>query len=291
MICEYWLKASHPSACDVGAQLRYPDSTRKPNSSPWGHLIAGAIAGAASRTATAPLETLRLLAMTGAVGTASAGAAPVATAAGAAAAGVAAASGPLAVGAMAGGAQPRALAAAASAAATHRRGGAASMGSMFTAASSIVRTQGWRGLYRGNGANVARSAPQKALDFFAFDSFKDMIGGRRVSPKSRLANTTSPPTASPNSSNSGSPVSAESPGAQLGTLGTLAAAGMAGAVSSSLLYPLEVVRTRLSTDTAGVYRGVGHAFRTIVKTEGGFALYRCACFPTDALHGRGCERV
>ena len=265
MICEYWLKASHPSACDVGAQLRYPDSTRKPNSSPWGHLIAGAIAGAASRTATAPLETLRLLAMTGALSSSSAGAAPVAAAEGA---GVAAAGAPLAAGALAGGVQPRAMAAAAAAATSRRRAGGC-VGSMFTAASAIVRTQGWRGLYRGNGANVARSAPQKALDFFAFDSFKNMIGGRPLSPKGRLASTSSPPTASSNSS--------ESPGAQLGTLGTLTAAGLAGAVSSSLLYPLEVVRTRLSTDTAGVYRGVGHAFRTIAKTEGGFALYRCVC--------------
>lgn len=34
-------------------------------SSPWRHLAAGAAAGAASRTATAPLETLRLQAMAG----------------------------------------------------------------------------------------------------------------------------------------------------------------------------------------------------------------------------------
>lgn len=33
--------------------------------SPWGHLMAGAAAGALSRTAVAPLETLRLQAMVG----------------------------------------------------------------------------------------------------------------------------------------------------------------------------------------------------------------------------------
>ena len=38
---------------------------------------------------------------------------------------------------------------------------------------------GWRGLYRGNATNVLRSAPQKALDFFAFDVFK--VGRRSVS--------------------------------------------------------------------------------------------------------------
>lgn len=44
------------------------------------------------------------------------------------------------------------------------------------AASDIVSSQGWRGLYRGNLLNVMRSAPQKALDFFAFDAFKRLLG-------------------------------------------------------------------------------------------------------------------
>ncbi len=45
------------------------------------------------------------------------------------------------------------------------------------AATSIVEAQGWRGLYRGNALNVLRSAPQKALDFFAFDAFKRLLMG------------------------------------------------------------------------------------------------------------------
>lgn len=72
------------------------------------------MAGAASRTATAPLETLRLAVMTGSVQTTN----------------------------------------------------------LVEAAGAIVREQGWKGLYAGNAINVIRSAPQKALDFFAFDTFK-----------------------------------------------------------------------------------------------------------------------
>lgn len=49
--------------------------------------------------------------------------------------------------------------------------GCASAGTL-AAARKVVAANGWRGLYRGNATNVLRSAPQKALDFFAFDVFK-----------------------------------------------------------------------------------------------------------------------
>lgn len=44
---------------------------------------------------------------------------------------------------------------------------------------------------------------------------------------------------------------------------TLVAAGMAGATSSTILYPLEVIRSRLTVDTSGVYNGIFHAFRQV----------------------------
>ena len=47
------------------------------------------------------------------------------------------------------------------------------------AAAAVVRQHGWQGLYAGNGLNVLRSAPQKALDFFAFDVVKAFIRGSR----------------------------------------------------------------------------------------------------------------
>ena len=42
----------------------------------------------------------------------------------------------------------------------------------MAAARGIVARSGVAGLYRGNLVNVLRSAPQKSLDFFAFDMFK-----------------------------------------------------------------------------------------------------------------------
>ena len=166
-LVNYWVNAKCNERCDVGGCVVIHDGekhggrkTRDTN--PWGHLFAGAFAGAASRTATAPLETLRLSAMTGAI--------------------------------------PAEL-------------------STMQAARSVCETQGWRSLYKGNLTNVLRSAPQKALDFFAFDAFKRLLGDRH--------------------------------GQDPGPLRTFAAAGMAGATSNVILYPLEVVRSRLTVDSAG----------------------------------------
>jgi len=188
-LVEYWLNAKCSQRCDVGGCVVIHDGDKYggrkgSNSNPWGHLFAGAFAGAASRTATAPLETLRLSAMTGAL--------------------------------------------------------PAEMGPV-QAARSVCETQGWKSLYKGNLTNVLRSAPQKALDFFAFDAFKNLLGGVNGDP---------------------------------GILRTFAAAGLAGATSNVALYPLEVVRSRLTVDSAGKYKGVLDAFQKIARNEGVCGLYR-----------------
>lgn len=182
MLVEYWLNARSGAKCDIGGcvVLRTGEKSR---GNPWGHLVAGAVAGATSRTATAPLETLRLSAMTGAIPT-----------------GV----------------------------------------STLSAAKSLLAKSGWRELYKGNLTNVLRSAPQKALDFFAFDAYKGLLAKRM--------NT--------------------------GPIHSLTAAGLAGATSNFLLYPLEVVRSRLTIDSARRYKGVGDALVKIVRIEGVPALYR-----------------
>lgn len=93
---------------------------------PWQHLVAGAAGGAISRTATAPLELLRLQAMTVAVE-------------------------------------------------IQVDGGAAALTrrpSLLQALQAATGDQGWLGLWRGNGLNVLRAGPQKAIDFFAFELYK-----------------------------------------------------------------------------------------------------------------------
>ncbi|GIL45857.1 hypothetical protein Vafri_2993 [Volvox africanus] len=217
MLVEYWVAAgAAPELSDKVSIGRTGDSAGGAKGSPWGHLLAGAVAGATSRTATAPLETLRLAAMAGQL-------------------------------------QSRSLA---------------------QAASDIVSSQGWRGLYRGNLLNVIRSAPQKALDFFVFDAFKRLIGDDT-------------------------------------NLQIFVAAGLAGCTSWVALYPLEVVRSRITVSAATAAAaaatattstaaaavtvaatsspGLFDAMTSLVRCEGVGALYKglgpsvAAIFPEAAI--------
>lgn len=95
---------------------------------PWQHLVAGAAAGAVSRSATAPLELLRLQAMTGGASVT-----------------------------------------------VHSTGGTAVLKqrpSLLQALQAATGDRGWTGLWRGNGLNVLRAGPQKAIDFFTFELYK-----------------------------------------------------------------------------------------------------------------------
>ncbi len=55
---------------------------------------------------------------------------------------------------------------------------------------------------------------------------------------------------------------------------TFTAAALAGSTSCLALHPLEVLRSRLTCDNQGRYRGVVSSTRQIVRSEGAGALYR-----------------
>lgn len=179
-------------------------SSPAPGTSTGGHLVAGALAGIVSRTATAPLETVRLCSMTGTRTFLPCKRTTHST-------------------------KPTTVSQQSS---TNRH--------VLDMITSIARRDGWRSLFRGNAANVLKAAPQKAIDFFVFEALK------------------------------GSPWLATwaSPAA------TLTAAGLAGATSASVLYPLEVLRSRITCDPRFAGASVAGTARAIVATEGPRALYR-----------------
>jgi len=104
----------------------------------------------------------------------------------------------------------------------------------------IVKAEGIRGLFKGNTANSVSSAPGKAIDFFAYAVYKGMLTG----------NGDREPT----------------------NLERLLAGSLAGMTSDTILYPLEVVSTRVTMDS-GKYGGIRKALVHIAKKEGIKGLY------------------
>ncbi|CAK9273118.1 unnamed protein product [Sphagnum jensenii] len=108
----------------------------------------------------------------------------------------------------------------------------------------IMSNEGWPGLFRGNTINVIRVAPSKAIELFAYDSVKAFL-----SPKD------------------GKP-------GKLAFLPVSPIAGSCAGISSTIcMYPLELLKTRL-TIQPGEYRGILHALWRIVSEEGILELYR-----------------
>ncbi|CAJ2643528.1 unnamed protein product [Trifolium pratense] len=107
----------------------------------------------------------------------------------------------------------------------------------------IMKTDGWKGLFRGNLVNVIRVAPSKAIELFAYDTVNKNLSAK-PGEQSKL------------------PVPA-----------SLIAGACAGVSSTICTYPLELLKTRL-TIQRGVYNGLVDAFVKIIKEEGPAELYR-----------------
>lgn len=113
----------------------------------------------------------------------------------------------------------------------------------------MARTEGLRGMFKGNWTNCVRIVPNSAIKFFTYEELS------RLSSE-RLRETTG---------------SGElTPALRLG-----AGAG-AGIVAMSATYPLDMVRGRLTVQEGRSvqYEGIVHAAREILKHEGPLAFYK-----------------
>ncbi|KAG6501215.1 adenine nucleotide transporter BT1, chloroplastic/mitochondrial-like [Zingiber officinale] len=108
---------------------------------------------------------------------------------------------------------------------------------------NIMKTEGWKGLFRGNFVNVIRVAPSKAIELFAFDTAKKILTPKEGEQPKLLI----PP--------------------------SLVAGAFAGVSSTLCTYPLELLKTRL-TIQRGVYDNLVHAFVKIIQEEGPAELFR-----------------
>jgi solute carrier family 25 phosphate transporter 23/24/25/41 len=131
--------------------------------------------------------------------------------------------------------------------------------SVGKALKKMWQEEGWRGFMRGNGTNCIRIVPYSAVQFGSYNFYKRNIFE-------------------------------DTPNADLSPLARLICGGMAGITSVTFTYPLDIVRTRLSIQSASFAAlqkprelpGMWATLATMYRTEGGLpALYR-GILPTIA---------
>ncbi|XP_038678900.1 mitochondrial adenine nucleotide transporter ADNT1-like isoform X2 [Tripterygium wilfordii] len=115
----------------------------------------------------------------------------------------------------------------------------------------IWKTEGLRGMFKGNGTNCARIVPNSAVKFFSYEQASKGILWLH---QQQTGNE-----------------------AELNPLLRLGAGACAGIIAMSATYPMDMVRGRLTVQTEKSphqYRGIFHALSTVLREEGPRALYR-----------------
>ncbi|KAM7009275.1 mitochondrial adenyl nucleotide antiporter SLC25A24 [Tautogolabrus adspersus] len=116
-------------------------------------------------------------------------------------------------------------------------------GNVLSGFQSMVKEGGLRSLWRGNGMNVLKIAPETAIKFSAYEQIKNVIRGRNESRNLRLHER-------------------------------FFAGSLAGATAQTAIYPMEVLKTRLTLRKSGQYSGIADCAKQILQREGVTAFYK-----------------
>lgn len=120
--------------------------------------------------------------------------------------------------------------------------------------SHLFKFEGVKGFFKGNGANCLKVAPTRGVQFLAFESFKaQLVQWKKRHHADKYGEDPADVTLAP--------------------WERLVAGGFAGMIASSMVYPLEVVKTML-TMYPGKYPGIGAAFRGVLAEAGPSGLYK-----------------
>ncbi|KAM3968897.1 short Calcium-binding Mitochondrial Carrier isoform 3-T3 [Aphomia sociella] len=172
---------------DIGEDMNVPDDFTQSELQTgkwWRHLLAGGIAGAVSRTCTAPLDRLKVFLQVN-----------------------------------------------------------PTRENMSKCLAKMITEGGIGGLWRGNGINVIKIAPESALKFAAYEQVKRLIKGERKNQPLEIHER-------------------------------FVAGATAGAISQTVIYPLEVLKTRLALRKTGQYKGIVDAAKKIYAREGLKCFYK-----------------
>ncbi|XP_054466345.1 calcium-binding mitochondrial carrier protein SCaMC-2-A [Anoplopoma fimbria] len=112
---------------------------------------------------------------------------------------------------------------------------------IMTGMMQMVKEGGMRSLWRGNGVNIIKIAPESALKFMAYEQIKLLIGSEK---------------------------------ATLSIAERFVAGSLAGVIAQSTIYPMEVLKTRLALRTTGQFSGIADCAKQIFRREGLGAFYK-----------------
>lgn len=182
-LIKYW---RHSTYLDIGEDMNVPDDFTQNEMQTgmwWRHLAAGGIAGAVSRTCTAPLDRLKVFLQV----------------------------------------QP-----------TKQK--------IMDCLKCMLKEGGVKGLWRGNGINVLKIAPETAIKFASYEQVKRFIKGDSKE--------------------------------NLSIYERFIAGALAGGISQTTIYPMEVLKTRLALRKTGQYKSIADAAFKIYANEGMKSFYR-----------------
>ncbi|KAM7529278.1 hypothetical protein LguiB_032688 [Lonicera macranthoides] len=108
---------------------------------------------------------------------------------------------------------------------------------------SIAASQGLKGFWKGNFVNILRTAPFKAINFYAYDTYRNQL--LRLSGNEETTN-----------------------------FERFLAGAAAGITATVLCIPMDTIRTKMVAPGGEALGGVIGAFGHMIQTEGFFSLYK-----------------
>lgn len=114
---------------------------------------------------------------------------------------------------------------------------------LFELVRTIAASQGLKGFWKGNFVNILRTAPFKAVNFYAYDTYRKQL--LRLSGNEQVTN-----------------------------LERFVAGAAAGITATVICIPLDTIRTKMVAPGGEALGGVIGAFRHVIRTEGLTSLYK-----------------
>ncbi|KAG9451521.1 hypothetical protein H6P81_011486 [Aristolochia fimbriata] len=114
---------------------------------------------------------------------------------------------------------------------------------LFQLIQTIAISQGLKGFWKGNFVNILRTAPFKAVNFYAYDTYRKQL--LKMSGNEETTN-----------------------------FERFVAGAAAGITATILCLPMDTIRTKLVAPGGEALGGVIGAFRHMIQTEGFFSLYK-----------------